>query len=340
MFEEKKPTLSLVVLNYNGLQHLKEYFESVFAQTLMPDEVIMFDNLSTDGSREFVAKKFPKVKIITEDRFNTGTALGSNIGFAHTRGDFVIFQSNDLRLDKNCVKGLFGALLQYPSVGIVTSVLVNYYKDKKTGQRLIDNAGGMMDQYGFGMQNHPARRIKDIPETGEVFFTYGGSFIVRRKLFKKIAGFDNRFFTLNDDLDLSWRIRLLGYKVIYTKKSFVYHKVHATLNANHNRAKMRYWSERNNIRTYLKNSSLFHLIRTVPFLIFLLFGEMGYFLYRGRFALFYSVFRAVLWNLLYLPEILRLRCKNKLLTQKNNIGDVIVKKSFKLMLFKSFSKSI
>ncbi|MBI2641803.1 glycosyltransferase family 2 protein, partial [Candidatus Roizmanbacteria bacterium] len=221
--------VSLVVLNYNGLLHLKEYFDSVFKQTLIPDEIIMFDNLSKDGSREFVKENYTKVKIITEDSYNTGTAAGSNIAFSHSSGDYVVFQSNDIKLERNCIKELVRILDANKDVGIATSVLLNYYKDQKTGEHLIDNAGGIVDIFGFGMQKYPGMRRETIPESGEVFFTYGGSFIIRRSLFEKIGGFDKRYFTLNDDIDLSWRARLQGYRVMYSKKSIVYHKVSATL---------------------------------------------------------------------------------------------------------------
>jgi GT2 family glycosyltransferase len=201
---KKKKIVSLVVLNYNGLKHLEEYFTSVFQQTMIPDEIIMMDNQCTDGSREYVAKNFPKVKIVTEDSFNTGTATGSNIGFRSTTGDYVIFQSNDIRLDKNCVKELVEVMEEDNAVGICTSVLLNYF-DEKEGRLILDNAGGIVDVYGFCMQKYPSAKFEKIPDREEVFYAYGGSFIIRREIFEKIDGYDDRYFTLNDDVDLSWR---------------------------------------------------------------------------------------------------------------------------------------
>src|SRR3990167_4904020 len=141
----KRKIVSFIVLNYNGKEHLKEYFTSVFKQTYMPDEVIMFDNLSTDGSRQYVSKYFPKVKIFTEDRYNTGTANGSNVAFSHTKGDYVIFQSNDLRLDPHCVEALVKCIESDKKIGICTSVYVRYKPDKN-GKLVIDNAGGHIDK--------------------------------------------------------------------------------------------------------------------------------------------------------------------------------------------------
>ena len=334
----KRKKVSLIVLNYNGKEHLKEYFTSVFKQTNLPDEVVMFDNLSTDGSREYVSKYFPKVKIVTEDRYNTGTATGSNIGFYHAKGDYVIFQSNDLRLDPHCVEGLVSMLTRDKKIGIVSSVLVWYHKNPQ-GLRLLDSAGGMLDMYGFGMQNYPNSHLEDLPEKEEVFFTYGGSFIIRREAFKEAGGFDDRFFTLNDDLDLSWRVRLMGYKVVYTKKSIVYHKGSATIKK---RAwgQKRFWAEKNSIRSFIKNSDHAHLLKSLPMYIILLFGEITYFLYRGRISLFIADIKAVLWNLWYLPDTLKLRRAIQTRRRKNNIDEIMKKTSFKLKFFNVLKQAL
>ena len=330
--------MSLVVLNYNGKHHLKDYFTSVYKQTYLPDEVIMFDNLSRDGSREYVARYFPKVKVFTEDRYNTGTANGSNVAFSYTKGDYVIFQSNDLRLDPHCIEELVKCIESDKKIGICTSVYVRYKPDKK-GDLIIDNAGGHLDKYGFGMQNYPEKTLREIPEKGEVFFSYGSALIITRNLYKRLGGFDDRMFTLHEDIDFSWRVRLLGYKIFYTKKSFVYHKGSATLKLRR-RALLRYWSERNSIRTFIKNADLFHILKVAPMYILLLAAEMAYFLYRGNIALFFADFRAILWNIFYLPETLFLRYKIQSTKKKNNSNDLFSNSSFKLKLFKYMKTTV
>ncbi len=331
--------LSLIVLNYNGLSHLKEYFNSVFEQTLVPNEVFMLDNCSTDGSQDFVKKYYPEVKIF-KNKFNAGTAQGSNIAFTKTSGKFVIFQSNDIRLDKNCVKELYQFLQEHDDVGIVTSVLLNYYTYKESGKKIIDNAGGIADIFGFGMQNYPAKNLKNIPSSGEAFFSYGGSFIIKRELWNKVSGFDQRYFTLNDDLDLSWRVRLLGYKVMYTKKSFIYHKVSATLRVVFDRPTKHYWSERNFMRTFLKNTSNKHLLLIFPLYFLLLLAEIIFLTSRGKFALAFSDVKAILWNIFYLPETISMRLKVQSNKKPNNVWSLLIKSSLKLHLFKEFSKTI
>ncbi|OGK13365.1 hypothetical protein A3A93_03345 [Candidatus Roizmanbacteria bacterium RIFCSPLOWO2_01_FULL_38_12] len=333
-----KKEISLIVLNYNGRAHLEEYFTSVYKQSLVPDEIIMMDNMSTDGSIEFVKQKFPNVIIVSENRFNLGTARASNVGFAHSTRDLVIFQSNDLRLDKKCIESLVKEINKNNKIGIVTSVLVRYKPDSK-GNWIVDNAGGIVDKYGFGMQKYPNELFSGIPQREEVFFSYGCSFIIKRSLFKQVNGFDERMFNLNEDFDLSWRVRQLGYKIIYTKKSFAYHKGSATLNFREKPLK-RYWAERNSIRMFLKNVSTRHLLKIIPMYVILLFGEMAFFLYRGKFLMFWADCKAVLWNLRYIAETLQLRNKIQKSVKKNNIEKMINNTSFKFMLFKVIKDTI
>jgi GT2 family glycosyltransferase len=327
-----KDTISLIVLNYNGKDLLKEYFDSVFQQTRIPDEVIMLDNNSSDDSVSFVQKKYPQV-IIVGNPVNEGTAGGSNYAFKHATGEFIIFQSNDMKLHKDCVKGLYETIKADNNVGICTSILMKYLPDKK-GIHHVDNAGGIVDIFGFGMQKYPDALLEKIPDQEETFFSYGGSFIIRKSLFKKINGYDERFFTLNDDIDLSWRVRLLGYSIVYTKKSLIFHKVSATLGPLFKRPIKRYWSERNTIATLLKNHSLFMLITNGIIYFFLLLAEMAYFMYRKRLDLFWADFKAIVWNIKELPETMRRRAKIQSM-RKKNVKLSFENKSIKLSLYNS-----
>jgi GT2 family glycosyltransferase len=324
------PSVSLIVLNYNGKHLLKQYFDSVFKQSLIPDEIIMLDNASTDDSIEYVKKHYPKVKII-KNTSNEGTAGGSNAGFRHATGTYVIFQSNDLRLEKKCIENLVMTLVRDKRIGICTSVYIQDREERKN-KNLVDNAGGVVDQYGFGMQKYSDVPLKVIPGTEDVFFVYGSSFIIPHALYKKVGGFDERFFTLNDDIDLSWQVRNLGYRICYTKSSLVYHLGSATLGPLFERGLKRYWSERNALCTLLKNHTAGKLIAILPMYTVLMIAQMSFFLYKKRTDFFLSDVKAIAWNIRELPETLRRRGK----IQKMRLKDVqlpFIKKSLKLKIF-------
>lgn len=301
------PSVSLIVLNFNGKDLLKEYFTSVFLQTYIPQEVILFDNASADRSCEYVRKHFPGVIIIKNFR-NDGTALASNLAVKHANGKYVILQSNDLRLQRDCLKNLVETV-ENKHVDICTSVFLNYFPVGKREPLIVQNAGGDIDRFGFNWPRYYDERVQKLPKIGRVFATYGSSFIMRRSVFKKLAGFDAKFFTLNDDIDLSWRAQMLGYKIACSRDSMVFHKGHATLGPLFARRTKRYWSERNVLRTLIKNYSMISLVKYLPMYFLLLLVEFFYHLITLKFGLAFAVVKAVLWNIVYLPDTVRERIK-------------------------------
>lgn len=336
---KQEKTVAVIVLNYNGLVHLQEYFQSLYAQTIIPDEILMMDNGSNDGSVEFVRRYFPHVTIIEYRKKNIGTAGSSNYAFQFIHSKYVIFQSNDIKLDKNCIRGLLNAIQTFPNAGMVTSLLVKYQKNPKTKQYHLDNAGGIMDRYGFGMQKYPDALLSKIPSNGETFFSYGGSFITRADIFKKIGGYDDKYFTLNDDIDLSWRMRLEGYRVYFTKQSIVYHKVSATLGILYDRPKKRYWSERNMFRTILKNYRIRDFFTRFPIYLILTFGQIAYLIFRKRIDLAWPNIQAFIWNIIYFPDTVRLRSKIPH-DRQYTVEPLLEQKSLKLQLFSAFKHAI
>ena len=331
-------TISLVVLNYNGKEHLKEYFSSVTTQSKKPDAVYLMDNGSTDGSIAYVKKHFPWVTIISYTKKNLGTAGSSNYAFKKVKTDYVVFQSNDIRLDIHCIENLHRAILKLPQAGIVTSVLLQYGKDPHTKKHHIDNAGGIVDRYGFGMQQYPNQIIDSIPNWGEVFFSYGGSFIISSALFRKIGGYDDRYFTLNDDIDLSWRARLYGYHIYYTSDSVVYHKVSATLGIRYDRPIKRYWSERNMLRTVLKNYRIRDFLTRFPVYILLYIAQMIFLLYKKKWRLIGANGKAVLWNIWYFPDTVTYRRQIKKRISQT-VEPYLYPGSLKIKLFSAFQKA-
>ncbi|MBI2617406.1 glycosyltransferase family 2 protein [Candidatus Gottesmanbacteria bacterium] len=297
--------ISLIVLNYNGKHLLKDYFDSVNIQTRSPDEIILFDNCSVDGSFDFVRKKYPNVRIIKEDSYNTGAVLGLNIASKYATGELFLFQSNDVRMDKNCIKVLEEAFKKNGKVGLGTSVSLTANRTQK--EEFVENAGAEMDVIGFTWPLHYGKKRKEIPREEEVFCVYGNSIMVRAEIFKTLGGFDEKYFALHDDIDLSWRVRLLGYTVCYHAGSYVSHLGHATLGKTYNRAQKRYWSERNCLRTMLKNYSLKSLCIYLPFYICILGAEMGYHVRKFRFDLCIAIIRAIGWNGFYLVDTLKKR---------------------------------
>jgi len=131
----KNIKVSVIIVNWNGKQHLEESLGSLSKQTFKAFETILVDNGSVDGSIELVEKNFPTVKIIRLNR-NEGFCRGNNIGLQHARGDFIALLNNDTLVDMNWLEELFKAMTKHYHVGICASCIVNYYS-----RDVLDTAG-------------------------------------------------------------------------------------------------------------------------------------------------------------------------------------------------------
>ncbi len=221
------PSVSIIVLNYNGKQHLKELFNSLKKIDYPKNkyEVIMVDNNSSDGSVEYVKKNFPWVKIIKLDK-NYGFAEGNNIGFRKSRGEYVVFLNNDTKVDKNWLKELVKVAMSDEKIAVCGSKVMFYDKPDR-----IQFAGGFLDI--FGAPWHRGECEKDIGKYNkidDIFYAFGASMLVKRNIVEKHLKyvFDPKYFIYFEETDFAWRIKLLGYRVVYVPTSIVYHKGGAT----------------------------------------------------------------------------------------------------------------
>lgn len=173
------------------------------------------------------------------------------------------------------------------------------------------------------------------------FFLLGGALFIRRELAILTGGYDEAFLTLTDDIDLSWRVRLLGFKVMVEPKALLYHRVSATLSKSHNRAEKRFISERNTLRTLLKNYSLISLLILMPFYFLMLVLESTFFLLINKKNIAKSNIRAVIWNVRHLKSTIG---KRKYIQSSRKVSDVkiLTKMSFfpnKILVFFDFTKN-
>jgi len=300
-------------------------------QSYFACQVYLADDGSKDDSLAYVRRKFPKVKILASSK-NFGTAGISNWAVKKVREEYVVLASNDMRFGRNCVKELVAGIRAGKNRGICSALLIRDRKDPKTGKYFIDNAGGAMDIFGcpwpLGIEEDWAGYPKEIRE---VFFSYGGCFIISRKLFEMVGGFDEKFFTLSDDIDLSWRVRLLGKKVVVNPKAFLYHQVSASLGKSHKMAQKRFLSERNVLRMLLKNYQAITLLFIMPFYVLGEIGEILFYLFLGRVDMAGAIVKAVWWNFKMMGNTWTAR---KLVQKMRVVADLDIMKNMKIGSYK------
>lgn len=232
--------VSIITVNWNGRVHLE-----TLLPTLVPlgaKEVIVVDNGSTDDSVGWLNRFYPKVRVI-RNAVNRGFAHPNNLAAQKADGSVLALINNDMKADSAWIEeGLKG--LRH---------------SKCTACRILDWDGDRIDFNGSSMQylgyavNRDAGMLADQVTAGDsVLFPCGGAMLVDREVFLDAGGFDEDFFAIFEDVDLGWRLWLMGHTVSYTPTSKVFHKGHATFNQNHE-AKMRYLMHRNALLTILKN---------------------------------------------------------------------------------------
>ena len=238
--------VSVIVLNWNGQALLGECLESLREQTYSNFEVLVVDNGSTDGSQEYVRLHFPDVCLI-ELPENIGFCGGNNAGYRYASGDYIALLNNDTRVVPEWLESLVDALTRYPDVGMAASKMVFYDRSD-----LIDTAGDLFFTCGIG------RKRGHLFDDGEAYnkevFVFGacaGAALYRRTVLDQIGFLDNDFFAYDEDIDLSFRSQLSGWKCVYVPRAKVLHHVSATASKTSERSI--YLAKRNSLWVILKN---------------------------------------------------------------------------------------
>jgi len=217
-------SVSVVIPNWNGEKELPAALDSLLTQTLKA-EFIVVENGSTDGSKELLYGRYPQVTVIPLP-FNTGFAGGVNAGLRYSADaghDYTALLNNDAVADKIWLKNLVEVMHANPHAGIVTSKMIS-----DTGEYL-DSTSELYTIWGLPYpRGRREASINKYDEQKNVFGGSGGASLYRQKMLAEIGFFDEDFFAYYEDVDLSFRAQLAGWKVIYAPDAIVRHHIGAT----------------------------------------------------------------------------------------------------------------
>ena len=218
-----QPDVSVVIVTWNGRQHLDRCLSSVQAQRGVTVETILVDNGSSDGTADDVRGRYPWVKLVALAQ-NLGFAGGNNAGAREARGRFVAFLNNDTAAEPGWLRALMAGVDETNGFALVTSRIV-YMHDPNT----IDSAGDGVLRWGGAFKRHHGEPASAAPIAQEVFGVCGAACMMPRAVFEEVGGFDEDFFASHEDVDLSYRARLRGYRCRYVADAVVRHVGSATL---------------------------------------------------------------------------------------------------------------
>jgi GT2 family glycosyltransferase len=252
------PRVSIIIVNWNGREHLAECLDSLAAQTFRAFEVLLVDNGSTDGSVEFVAAGYPWVTCILLGK-NTGFATGNNAGLAHATGEYLVALNNDTRAEADWLATVVAVADANPGVGMVGSRICSY-----DDHDVVDSLGHGVCRDGMSRGRYRLRHFSTLQmaKVEEILFPSACVALYRRAMLEETGFFDDEFFAYAEDTDLGLRCRWAGWNALLATDAVVYHKYSKTGGV-FSPQKL-YWVERNHYWVALKNFPL-PLLLLVPF---------------------------------------------------------------------------
>lgn len=248
-----EPSVAVVILNWNGKKLLEQFLPSVVETSYPNLQIIVGDNASTDDSISFIKTHYPQVSILENDQ-NYGFAGGYNHILARVKADYFVLLNSDVEVPKNWIKPVIELMQQDERIAVAQPKIK--WQLQQTQFEYAGAAGGFIDCYAFPFCRG---RIFDQLENDEnqynnaidIFWASGAAFFIKSKAWQQVNGLDEDLFAHMEEIDLCWRLKNLGYRIICCPAAEVYHLGGGTLNANN--PYKTYLNFRNNLIIMQKN---------------------------------------------------------------------------------------
>ena len=218
--------LSIVILNWNGSHHLRRFLPSVVTYSNYDwAEIIVADNYSTDDSRDVILNEFPDVKYVQLDR-NYGFAQGYNMALKQNDAQYILLLNSDVEVTQHWLEPMMLMMDSNPLFAVCQPKIMQL--DHREKFEYAGACGGFIDHYGYPfcrgrLVNYLEQDLGQYDRPISVFWASGAAMLVRGKLWHENDGFDSDFWAHMEEIDLCWRMKNRGYKVVVCPESKVFH---------------------------------------------------------------------------------------------------------------------
>ena len=306
--------ISIIIVNWNGKKWLEKCLESVFNQTYKKYEVIVVDNGSDDGSREYIKQHFPATVFIELDR-NHGFAKANNVGIKAAKGDLMYLLNNDTTIDPDMLEKI-SPLFDNPKIGTVQPRIIRMDDKKK-----LDLAGAFWTKttfmYYFGLDGRRSSKKFNIPM--RVFSNKGAAMFIRKSMLEKIGSFDDDFWSYYEETDLCHRAWLSGFECWYYPLSTCYHAKGKT-SEHFDNSFIQFHNFKNKLLSFIKNFEPQTLIVVIPTFLLSVSGLVLLYVLKGKVGKSVALIKSVFWNIRNIKATLKKRKfvqKNRLVSDRD-----------------------
>lgn len=250
----KSASLAVIILNWNGKQWLEQFLPSVLQHNSYEGSVIyVADNASTDDSVEYVSNNFPEVRLLLNNE-NNGYAGGYNFAINQVQEEYICLLNSDIEVTSNWIEPIMNMFLDNPQIGAIQPKIRSFYQ--KDYFEYAGAAGGFIDWLGYPCTRGRIFDQAEIDEgqyndSCEIFWASGACLFVNRAKYLEAGALDTSLFAHQEEIDLCWRMKNLGYRIYYNANSMVYHVGGGSLPYGNTRKT--FLNFRNNLIVILKN---------------------------------------------------------------------------------------
>lgn len=296
--------IDIIIPHYLGSDKFLKCLESLLRTDYTNFRVIVVDNNCQDDSVDEAVKRFPDIIVLHQEE-NKGFAGGCNAGVNFSKREFIVLLNDDTEVEPDWLKYLVDKALSDENIAVVQPKL-RWIRDKAKFD-YAGGMGGMIDIFGYPFCYG---RVFETIETDEgqydwvedIFWASGTASLFRRELYMKAGGLDEKFFAHQEEIDLNWRLQLMGFKIKAVPQAVVYHYAGATLPPDNFDKK--YFNHRNSILMLLKNFRGKNLLWILPIRIILELAASVLAVKQKDYRRIIAIFRAGFWNMVNLPCLL------------------------------------
>lgn len=221
------PSISVIIISYNSENFIEKCLSSLLKNLPLKSEVIVLDNASSDSTVEKLTKFIPQIKLIKSSK-NLGFATGCNKATQEAKGEYLFFLNPDTEINTPVLEELVEFYGSHPNAGIVAPKLIMPDGKTQPSAKKLPTIWGAFKEYILGIKNSYSQYVPEGDNPQAVEMVYGAAILIKKDLFERLKGFDEKFFLYYEDADLCKRVAEIGKKVYYCPQVSVTHLVGGT----------------------------------------------------------------------------------------------------------------